>query len=123
MRLDLRVLARRRSASVRAAALRLWWKRANPASSGLQRRALEALQARLARPTAVAAVALPGGWQAHARGGWLTLTAPGRRRSGASPAETRSRRPRSAILRAGKPPDSRRASSSPAARLRAADHA
>ncbi|MCC6650463.1 MAG: tRNA lysidine(34) synthetase TilS, partial [Candidatus Eisenbacteria bacterium] len=59
LRADLRVLAAQRNAAVRAAAFRLWWKRANPASSGLQRPALAMLLARLGRPAAAARLELP----------------------------------------------------------------
>lgn len=121
-RLDLRAIAARRDPAVRRAALRLWWKRACPASRGLTGAALALLEARLESPTARAALTLERGRKATIRGGWLALDAPKRASGRTSRGGGGKAAPRNAILRRGSPrPASRK--SSPAAPVRAADHA
>lgn len=123
LRLDLRVLARLRGTAVRSAAIRLWWKRANPASSGLQRPALAGLLARLERPSAAARLQMPGGWTASSRGGWLVLAAPDSRSADMPRKRAGKSGPPGVILRRGNSPAGPQTPSTPAARLRAADHA
>lgn len=121
-RLDLRVLAARRDPAVRRAALRLWWKHACPSSRGLTRAALALLEARVDSPTEKTALTLERGRKATIRGGWLALETPKRASGRTSRAGGGEAGPPNAILRRGSSrPTTRK--SSPAAPVRAADHA